>query len=103
MEGKREVLLEILHSVENALRGRVACIDCCVFEQPVGERAVLYLDQWSSLEDLVLHIRSELYLRMLVAMELAERPPEVNFHEIATTKELSWVRALRVEEGEISV
>jgi quinol monooxygenase YgiN len=102
MAGKRDVLLEILHSIEDSLRGRTACIDCGVFEQPEEERAILYFDQWLSLEDLSVHVRSELYLRMLVAMELAERPPEVNFHEIAVTKELTWVKAQRVKGAEPS-
>lgn len=100
MAGKREVLLEILHSIENALQGRPACVDCCVLEEPVGERKVLYYDQWSSPEDLTLHIRSELFLRMLVAMELAARPPEINFHEVASTREFSWIKALRGQSGE---
>jgi quinol monooxygenase YgiN len=100
MDGKREVLLEILHSIENALRGRAACVDCRVFEQPVGERAVLYFDQWLSIEDLTQHIQSELFLRMLVAMELAVLRPEINFHEIIATRDLSWVKALRAVNGE---
>ena len=100
MKGKREVLLEILHSIENALQGRAACVDCCVLEEPVGKRAILYFDQWSSPEDLALHIRSELFLRMLVAMELAAHPPEINFHEIASTREFSWIKALRGQSGE---
>ena len=99
MAGKREVLLEILHSIENALQGRPACVDCCVLEQAGGERTVLYYDQWSSPEDLTLHIRSELFLRMLLAMELAAGPPEINFHEIASTRELSWIKALREPTG----
>jgi quinol monooxygenase YgiN len=90
MDGKREVLLEILHSIENALQGRPACVDCCVLEQRGDEKMVLYYDRWSSPEDLTLHIRSELFLRMLVAMELAARPP----------REFSWIKALRGQSGE---
>jgi hypothetical protein len=99
MDGKRKVLLEILHSIENALRGRTACVDCCVFEQMGGEMAVLYYDLWLSSEDLRLHIRSELFLRMLVAMELAASPPEIRFHEVADTKDFSWIKDLRAMHG----
>lgn len=102
MAGKREVLLEIFNSIERALRGRPACIDCSVLEETAGERTIIYLDRWASLDDLTLHIRSELYLRMLVAMELAAAPPEISFHEITSTRELSWVRALRELDGESS-
>jgi quinol monooxygenase YgiN len=93
--GKREAVLEILKFVEIALRGRTECGDCGVFEQKSHEEAIVYSDQWSSMEALSLHIRSDLFLRMLFAMELAARQPEIVFYEISSEKGLGWIQDLR--------
>ncbi len=97
LAGKREAVLEILRSIEALVRGRAGCVDCAVYEQSGGERAILYLDQWQSGEDLRRHIQSHLYIRVLLAMELAARAPEVSFHEISDTKGLPWIEALRAQ------
>jgi hypothetical protein len=40
------------------------------------------------------HIRSELYFRVLSAMELANEAPEIYFHEVSDTRGLEYVEAL---------
>lgn len=47
------------------------------------------------MEELHRHIQSNLYLGILNAMHLANDPPEVNFYEVANTKPMEIVAALR--------
>lgn len=98
---KRKVVLEILRSVEGALRGRAACMDCGVFEQSGDASVILYLDRWSSAEELGLHLRSDLFSHVLVAMELASGPPEISFHTVSKTVGLPWIEILRGEKSEV--
>jgi len=98
LPGKQKAVLEILRNVEIALKGRAGCDECGVYEQSGGEGAVLYLDRWRSEAELARHIQSGLFLRVLMAMELAARPPEVGFHEISGTKGLPWIEILRVQD-----
>jgi len=42
------------------------------------------------------HIRSNLYSRVLNAIELASKPPEVWFHEDSETTGIELIEAMRV-------
>jgi quinol monooxygenase YgiN len=95
--GKREAILEILRTVVDTVQGWAGCKECAVYEQSGGEGAILYLDQWLSVEDLSRYIQSNLYIRMLLAIELASRAPQISFHEISDTRGLAWIEALRAE------
>jgi hypothetical protein len=43
----------------------------------------------------VVHIRSALYARVLKAMELSERQPEIRFFEISATEGLDLIAGVR--------
>jgi quinol monooxygenase YgiN len=98
---KRKVVREILRSVEGALRGRAACLDCGVFEQSGDDGVILYFDRWLSAEELSLHLKSDLFPRVLVAMELASGPPEISFYTVSKTAGLPWIEILRGEKREV--
>lgn len=66
-----------------------------VCEQTCGETAVLNFDQWRSLENLARYIQSDLYRRVLLAMELTVRPSEVSFLEASETQGWKWIESLR--------
>jgi len=95
LPGKREAVLDILQNVEVLVRGRAGCEACAVYEEAGGDGRILYLDQWRSFGELDRHIQSPLFLRVLLAMELASQLPEVHFFEIAKTMDMSWVANLR--------
>ena len=93
--GQRQVVLDILRSVIGSTRLRSGCIDCAVYTDQGEAQTILYLEQWQSREPLDRHIRSELYFRVLSAMELANEPPEIYFHEVSDTRGLEYVESLR--------
>ena len=70
-------------------------MDCAVYTDQGEAQTILYLEQWQSRESLDRHIRSELYFRVLSAMELAREPPEICFHEVSDTRGLEYVESLR--------
>jgi quinol monooxygenase YgiN len=70
-------------------------MDCAVYTNQGEAQTILYLEQWQSRESLDRHIRSELYFRVLSAMELATEAPEIYFHEVSDTRGLEYVEALR--------
>ncbi|MBP7864554.1 MAG: antibiotic biosynthesis monooxygenase [Acidobacteria bacterium] len=98
LSGKRDAVLGVLRSIESLLSGRAGCMDCAVFEQSGNEKAILYLDQWRTPEDLRLHIQSNLFHRLLLAMELGSRAPELSFYEVSDTRGLSWIQELRMKK-----
>jgi len=95
LPGKQQAVLDILRSVIAPTRLKSACMDCAVYADQGEAQTILYLEQWQSRESLNRHIRSELYFRVLSAMELANEAPEIYFHEVSNTRGLEYVEALR--------
>jgi len=95
LPGKQQVVLDIFQSVIVPTRLKSGCIDCAVYTDQGEAQMILYLEQWESRKSLDRHIRSELYFRVLSAMELAGEPPEIYFHEVLDTIGLEYVKSLR--------
>ncbi len=100
LSGKRGAVLGILRSVESLLSGCAGCVDCAVFEQPGKDKAVVYFDRWRTRDDLRLFIQSSLYHRLLLAMELGARAPELGFYEVTETGGLGWIQEQRTEKAD---
>ena len=101
LPGKKQVVLDIFRSVIGMTRLKSGCTDCAVYTDQGEEQTILYLEQWQSREPMDRHIRSELYFRVLSAMELACEPPEIYFHEVLDTRGLEYVESLRMASPEI--
>lgn len=93
--GRRQPLLEVLRYVEGQTRLKQGCADCAVYEERDQRQTILYVEQWRTREELDRHIRSDLYLRILAAMELSSERPEISFHEVSETKGLELIEGLR--------
>jgi len=100
LPGKQQVVLDVLRSVIAPTRLKSGCMDCAVYADQGKGQTILYLEQWQSGEHLERHIRSELYFRVLSAMELANEAPEIYFHEVSDTRGLEYVEALRTPSPE---
>jgi quinol monooxygenase YgiN len=91
----RAQLLEILRSVLDLTRPRPGCMGCWLSEEEFLSNHVLYAEQWATEEALREHIRSDLYLRLLSAIELSQRPPEVSFYYATETRGFDLVESIR--------
>jgi quinol monooxygenase YgiN len=93
--GMRRALLEVLKFAADQIRVKTGCSDCAVYEARDQRHTVLYVEQWHTKEELERHIRSDLYLRILAAIELSGEPPEISFHEVSETKGIELIEGLR--------
>jgi len=91
----RGQLLEILRSLVDLTRPCPGCMGCWLSEDDFLRNHVLYAEQWETEEALHEHIRSDLYLRLLSAIELSQQPPEVSFYYTTETKGLNLVETVR--------
>ena len=99
---KRQAVLEILRTMERRTRGKLGCMECGIYEkQGNGGDTILYLEKWSSKEDLYRHIKSDSYILVLTVMEFASQEPEIYFHEIPETGRLELIKALRTRDKEV--
>ena len=93
--GKREEILELLRFSVDRLRGRPGCLSSGVYEASDETHSILYLERWESQEALHRHIQSNLYRGVLNALDLAEEPRGITFHEISETRSMELILALR--------
>ncbi len=92
---QRGQVIEILHSVQDLTRLRSGCLGSWFSEEDFLRNHIRYAEQWESEEALFEHIQSDLYRRLLVAMELSERSPEITFYYCSQTKGLELIEAAR--------
>ncbi len=88
-------MVEILSSVQDLTRLLPGCVGCCLSEEAYLDNHIRYAEQWESEEALNEHIRSELYRRVLAAMELSRREPEVRFYYTSEAKGFELIESLR--------
>jgi len=92
---QRAQVLELLRSVQDLARPIPGCVGCWLAEEDFLQSHISYAEQWESEETLQAHIRSDLYRRLLAAMELSRKQPEVMFYCCTQTKGLEWIEATR--------
>jgi quinol monooxygenase YgiN len=88
-------VLNVLRSVQGPTSIKPGCRCCQVYEEDGHRKAVLYMESWDSDDEFERHIRSDMYRRVLEAMELSRMPPELKFHRITESRGIELVGALR--------
>jgi len=71
------------------------CLSCKILQEANDPLAFCYQAQWKTHDDLLRHIRTEHYKRLLVLMELGISPPLVEFHTVTETKGLDLIARTR--------
>ncbi len=71
---------EILRSVQDLTRPSPGCMGCWVSEESFPDPHLRYAEQWESEGALYAHLQSSRYRRVLAAMELSTRQPEVVYY-----------------------
>jgi quinol monooxygenase YgiN len=97
VSNKRDAILEVLRSVIDHTWGLPGCLGSACYEEQKSEGAVLYVEQWETKEGLYRHIQSDLYHRVISAMELAVVEPEIRFHEVSQSMGMELIESLRTD------
>ena len=92
---KRKETLEILHSLQGPLRAQKDCRDCIIYEDHDGSGEILYMELWEDPEALNRYIQSDIFLRILAVIDIADEAPEIFFTELADTNGMDLIRKLR--------
>jgi quinol monooxygenase YgiN len=100
----REEVLEILSSVRGPVEGTPGCVRCRIYQDMQNNDLILYEEIWQEEEHLYQHIRSDLYLKILTAMDLSGEPPKVEFSVVSRTAGMELIREAlgRVDPDEIT-
>jgi quinol monooxygenase YgiN len=92
---RRKEVLDILISNKGPTQAIHSCLSCNICEEEGDEGTIFYIEQWRTWEDFIRHLRSDLYTRILGAMELSRKEPEVSFFEVTAMKGLELIAVVR--------
>jgi quinol monooxygenase YgiN len=88
-------VLGILRSMAMRCRAEPGCLSCNVYGD-LQEKNVLMLEEvWRSKEDLDIHLRTDEYRNLLLAMEMALKRPEIRFDTISSSTGIETIQEAR--------
>lgn len=91
----RDEVLKILRLLIGPVSVLPECVSCRLY-QDAEDANILTLQQvWSSSTALERHIRSDHYMKILAAMELATEPPNVEFVTASGTAGIEFIEKIR--------
>jgi len=92
---KQGEALEILQAVCTQTQFDPDCISTHLYQGVDDLRAVMVEERWVSDEHVMQHLRSEIYRRILLVMEMAEEPPVIFFDVIERSTGIEKIEAAR--------
>jgi quinol monooxygenase YgiN len=90
-----EQLKRALSSLVGPIQAKRGCLSCRLHQEADNPDSFHMVCSWETREDLVQHIGSEVYKRLLVLMELGVAPPVVEFHDVIETQGLDFIHKVR--------
>ncbi len=88
-------MLSVLRSVQGPTQAQPHCVGCHLCEEDGYDEAILYMEEWDDEQALHQHVRSDLYGRILAAVELSRMPPEFTFYHVKETQGIDLIETVR--------
>jgi quinol monooxygenase YgiN len=92
---KRAEALQILCSIAERTRSKAGCLGCAVFQSIEHDSQILVDQFWRSNEELLSHLRSEDYQKLLLIIEMSSKMPEVRFDTITNMSGMETIEKAR--------
>ena len=92
---KQSEAIEILGSVSAQVQFDPSCISSRIYRGVDEVRAIMVEELWSNVEDIMRHLNSDVYRRVLLVIEMAEESPEIRFDIIAGTSGVETIEMAR--------
>jgi quinol monooxygenase YgiN len=96
---QRRQILEALRSVQGPTQAEPSCSAAQVYEEDAPGAAILYVEEWDSELEFQAHVRSDLYRRILAAIDLSKSAPEVCFYRVSEVEGLELLQKIRGPSG----
>ena len=97
---RHAAVLEVLRSVQGPVRAQPGCAACDIYEEQGPEPAVVFVERWATDAALEAHLRSDMYRRILAAIELSSDKPEIRFEHVSASEGIELIERLRRHAGD---
>jgi quinol monooxygenase YgiN len=92
---RRADVLEVFQAIQGPVLAQPGCIGCHIYEEQGPEPTVVLVEKWESEAALQAHLRSEIYRRILGAIELSGSAPEISFDYVSATEGMDLIERAR--------
>jgi len=99
-EGQVQQLCSALASLTGPTEVQQGCLSCRLFQSWQDPNEIVIQRRWTSADDLILHLQSEAYKRLLLLMELSPSPPVLQFYTVQEVRGLDLVEMARNPSSE---
>jgi quinol monooxygenase YgiN len=86
---------DALASLVGPIQVQPGCLGCRLLKSAATERGICVLARWETQKDLIRHLQSDVYKKLLLLMELSATPPVVEFFDVLEIRGLDLVEAAR--------
>ena len=97
--GRTQELGKALASLVGPIEVQPGCLRCQLFQEWPAKDELQMEARWDSKEDLIGHLQSDIYKRLLLLMELGTTPPVLEFFAVLEIRGLDLVEAARIPPG----
>ena len=92
--GRRDELLKALKLLMNPVAVAPGCLQCRLFEDTSVMGSFMIVEEWQTQDDLVRHIKTDHFRRLLMVIEMSSTPPEVRCEKILNVNGIETIEAL---------
>ena len=92
---KQAEALEILESVCQQTQFEPSCVYARLYQGSNDVEAVLLEELWAGEQEMHRHLQSDTYHRILLAIEMADAPPEIRFDKIMESTGFETIKKVR--------
>ena len=97
--GKSEQLCSALAALTSPIEVLPGCLSCRVLQSCQDPSEIFIQVKWATTEELIHHLQSETYKRLLLLMELSPKPPLLQFYMVEEVRGLDLVKEARASAG----
>lgn len=94
-EGQGGQLCSALASLTGPTEVQPGCMGCRLFQSWQDPDEIVIQAKWAGPSDLILHLQSDAYKRLLLLMELSPEPPVLQFYTVEEVRGLDLVEMAR--------
>ncbi len=95
-DGKGQDLCRALASLTGPMEVEPGCLSCSLLRSWQQPDEILMQVRWNTSKDLMVHLQSDTYKRLLLLMELSPSPPVLQFFTVQEVQGLDLVEKARV-------
>jgi quinol monooxygenase YgiN len=93
---KRQELGRALASLVGPIQVQPGCLSCHLAQEWPMQDGLQMEARWDSQENLMIHLQSDIYKRLLLLMELSAVPPVLEFFTVVELRGLDLVETARI-------